>query len=222
MPGLPIGHFAIRPGPLLAATSEFDIVIKGRGGHAAMPHQTADALVAGAQLVLALQTIVARSANPLNSMVVSVTKFHAGDAHNIIAESVTLNGTVRCLKPELHDLAERRMREIAEGIGKANGVAIRVDYQRGYPVTFNHAEQTQKAAAVAREVAGERAVDDNTSPLMGGEDFSYMLLARPGAFIFMGNGDTANLHTPQYDFNDEAIPHGASYFARLVETLQPA
>jgi len=222
MPGMPVGHFAIRPGPLLAATSEFDIVITGRGGHAAMPHQTTDSLVVGAQMVLAMQTIVARGADPLDSLVVSVTKFHGGDAHNIIPESVTLNGTVRCLKPELHDFAEKRIREIAAGFGAAHGVTIHVKYERGYPVTFNHADQTAKAAAVAREVAGNHAVDDNVTPVMGGEDFSYMLLARPGAFIFMGNGDTAKLHTPQYDFNDEAIPHGASWFARLVETLQPA
>jgi hippurate hydrolase len=222
MPGMPVGHFAIRPGPLLAATSEFDIAVKGRGGHAAMPHQTTDPLVVAAQIVLAMQTIVARGADPLDSLVVSVTRFQAGDAYNVIPESVALSGTVRCLKPELHDFAEKRIRDIAAGLGAAHGVTIEVRYERGYPVTFNHPDQTAKAAAVAREVAGDRAVDENATPVMGGEDFSYMLLARPGAFIFMGNGDTAKLHTPQYDFNDEAIPHGASYFARLVETLQPA
>jgi hippurate hydrolase len=207
---------------LLASTAEFDIAVNGRGGHAAMPHLSTDPLVVAAQMVLAMQTIVARGANPLDSLVVSVTKFHAGDAHNIIAETVHLNGTVRCLKPELHDYAEKRIREIASGFGTANNVAISVEYTRGYPVTFNHAEQTDKAVAVAREVAGASAVNPDIAPLMGGEDFSYMLLERPGAFIFMGNGDSAGLHTPQYDFNDEAIPHGSSYWARLIETLLPA
>lgn len=222
MPGLPVGHFAIRKGPMLAGTSEFEITVKGKGGHAAMPHLSADSLVVAAQMVLAMQTIVARGTSPTDSLVVSVTMIHAGEATNIIAEKVTFGGTVRSLKNELHDFAERRIREIAAGLGQAHGVAIGVKFERGYPATVNHDAQTDKAVAVAREVAGATAVNADTLPVMGGEDFSFMLLERPGAFIFMGNGDTAPLHTPQYDFNDEAIPHGASYWARLVETLLPA
>jgi hippurate hydrolase len=221
MPGLPVGQFAIRKGPLLAGTSEFEITVSGKGGHAAMPHLSTDPLVVAAQMVLALQTIVARGTSPTDSLVVSVTMFHAGDATNVIAESVRMGGTIRSLKAELHEFAERRMREIAAGLGAAHGVTIAVKCERGYPPTVNHDAQTDKAVATAREVAGDTAVNADALPVMGGEDFSFMLLERPGAFIFMGNGDTAPLHTPQYDFNDEAIPHGASYWARLVERLLP-
>ena len=222
MPGLPVGQFAIRPGPIMASTAEFTIVVTGKGGHAAMPHRTVDPIVVGSQLVAGLQTVASRSADPVDSVVVTVTKFHGGDAYNVIPEHVELAGTVRSLRKEVGDLAERRMRELCEGIGAAFGASVSVHYKPNYPVTFNHPEETVFAADVAAEVAGETKVQRAIQPVMGGEDFSYMLEARPGAFIFVGNGDTANLHHPSYDFNDEVIPHGVSYWVRLAETALSA
>ena len=222
MPGIPLGHFAIRPGPIMASTAEITIRIKGRGGHAAQPHRSIDPVVIGAQLVLALQTIASRTVDPVESIVVTVTKFHGGDAYNVIPETVELAGTVRTLKDEVSALAEKRLRQICAGIAAATDLSIDLHYQRNYPVTFNHAEETEFAAGIATAIAGETAVDRAMAPVMGGEDFSYMLNARPGAFIFIGNGDTAGLHHPAYDFNDEAIPHGVSYWVKLAETVLTA
>jgi hippurate hydrolase len=222
MPGMAPGSFAIRPGALMASTDDFTIDITGRGGHAAKPHDTVDPVAVGTALVQALQTIVSRSVDPVESAVVSVTRFHVGDAHNIIAETARIGGTVRTLKPELRDLVEMRMRRIVEGMALAHDAEIVIDYDRNYPVTRNHAAETAFAARVAVDVAGAANVDSDTPPVMGGEDFSYMLEARPGAFIFIGNGDSAGLHNPAYDFNDEIIPAGSSYWARLVETAMPA
>lgn len=218
MPGLPVGRFAIRPGPIMAATAEFRITVKGQGGHAAMPHTTVDPIVVGSQIVTALQTIGSRSMDPVDSLVVSVTTFHGGDAFNVIPDKVTMTGTVRTLKDDVNALAERRMREICENIAAAYGATAEVRYQSNYPVTFNHEDDTAFAGDVAGKVAGDTLVSTDIQPLMGGEDFSYMLQARPGAFIFLGNGDTANLHNPAYDFNDEIIPHGVSYWVQLAET----
>jgi hippurate hydrolase len=222
MPGLPVGAFATRPGPLMAATDEFIIDITGRGGHAARPHGTIDPIIIGAGLVQALQTIVARSVDPIESAVVSVTTFHAGQAHNIIAETAHVAGTARTLKPEVRDLIEARIRSLVDGFAAAHGATITVDYDRNYPVTKNHPAETAFAASVAGEIVGAQNVNADAPPVMGGEDFSYMLEARPGAFVFIGNGDTAGLHNPAYDFNDEVIPIGCSYWARLVETAMPA
>jgi len=222
MPGLDVGKFATRPGPLMASTDEFTIAITGRGGHAARPQGTIDPVIVGTAIVQALQTIVSRSVDPIESVVVSTTKFHAGEAYNIIAQTAEVAGTVRTLKAEMRDLAERRIREIVAGIAAAHGAAATVDYDRNYPVTVNHAAQTAFAASVASEVVGAARVDANAPPVMGGEDFSYMMEARPGSFIFIGNGDSAGLHNPAYDFNDEIIPIGCSYWARLVETAMPA
>ncbi|MCX5514069.1 amidohydrolase [Kaistia algarum] len=222
MPGLPIGRFAIRSGPIMAATDEFEIRVVGHGGHAAKPHATIDPILIGTQLVQALQSIVSRSVDPLEAVVVSVTKFHSGFVHNVIPGSADIGGTVRSLTAAMRDLAERRIREIASGIALAHGATIDVSYHRNYPVTRNHPDQTLFAAGVAGEIVGAANVDTDVAPMMGGEDFSYMLQERPGAFIFMGNGDSAGLHNPEYDFNDEALPIGSSYLARLVETaLQP-
>ena len=218
MPGLPVGSFAIRPGPMLAATAEFTITVTGKGGHAAMPNLARDPLVAASQMVLALQTIVARNANPIDPVVVSVTKFHAGDAHNVIPQSAELAGTIRTLREETGELTRQRMREICEGIAAAHGVGVDVAINVNYPVTRNDPGETVFASEVAREIAGGANVDTAIDPLMGGEDFSYMLEARPGAMIFAGNGDSASLHNPAYDFNDELIPHGISYWVRLAET----
>jgi amidohydrolase len=222
MPGLPIGQFALRPGPLLAAADRFDITIEGRGGHAAQPHETIDPIIVASQLVTALQTIASRNADPLASVVVSVTCLHAGSAHNIIPQTAELMGTVRTLTPELRDLAEARIRAIVDGLARAFGATATIAYERGYPVTCNHPAETSFAAAVAGKVAGDAAkVDTDIAPIMGGEDFSFMLEARPGAFILVGNGDTAGLHHPAYDFNDDAIPVGVGYWAALVEQAMP-
>ncbi len=222
MPGLPVGQFAIRPGPIMAATAEFTITVKGRGGHAAMPHGTIDPIVITSQLVGALQTVASRSTDPVEAVVVSVTKFHAGDAYNVIPETAEIAGTVRTLKKEIARKSEERIRAICDGIATAFGATITVDYDANYPVTFNNPEETVFASDVAASVAGETQVHRAIQPVMGGEDFSYMLEARPGAFIFIGNGDTAGLHHPAYDFNDEVIPHGMSYWVKLAETALAA
>lgn len=222
MPGLPVGQFAIRPGPLMAATSEFTIRVNGKGGHAAMPHGTIDPIVITSQIVMALQTIASRTIDPIDSVVVSVTKFHAGDAHNVIPQTAEIAGTIRTLRNEVGEMARKRMREICEGIAAANGATVDVDIMINYPVTFNDPNETDFAISIAQNVAGEPNVQTDVNPVMGGEDFSYMLEARPGAFIFAGNGDTANLHNPAYDFNDELIPHGISYWVRLTETALAA
>lgn len=222
MPGLGIGEFAIRPGPIMAATAEFTITVKGKGGHAAMPHRNIDPIVAASQIVMAFQTIVSRSADPIESLVVSVTKFHAGDAYNIIPAQAQIAGTVRTLKDEVGAIARERIHAICAGIGAATGTEVIIDYDANYPVTFNHADETVFAGDVAASIGGETKITRAVAPTMGGEDFSYMLQARPGAFIFLGNGNTATLHNPAYDFNDEAIPHGVSYWVRIAETALAA
>ena len=219
MPGLPLGHFAIRPGPMMAATDQFTIEIEGHGAHAARPHASVDPIVTGAAIVNALQSIVARNVDPLMSGVVSVTTFTAGNTFNVIPQRAKITGTGRSLDPHVRDLIERRMREIVQNVAAAYGATAKFHYERNYPVTVNHPEQTEKAIEIARDVAGEKNVATDAPPVMGGEDFSYMLEARPGAFIFVGNGDTAGLHHPAYDFNDAAISYGSSYWARLVERL---
>jgi amidohydrolase len=217
-PSLPVGSFMLRKGALMAAADEITITIEGRGGHAAMPHQSVDPVVLGAQIVLALQTIASRNLDPLDACVVSVTQFHAGTTNNVIPQSAWLNGTTRTLKPGTRDMVERRIREIAAGLASAAGAEARVEYRRNYPATVNHPAQTDFATKVARKVAGDSQVDSNAAPVMGAEDFSFMLEARPGAFIFLGNGDSAKLHHPAYDFNDAALPYGMSYWVELVET----
>jgi amidohydrolase len=220
-PGLPVGSFAIRPGPLMAATDSIDILIEGRGGHAAQPHKCIDSLLVGAQLVTVLQQIVGRNVDPLESAVISICEFHAGNARNVIPQTATLRGTVRTLTPKVRELVEKRVREVVAGTAKITGAKIDLTYTRGYPVTLNHAEQTEVALRAAREVAGEANVHE-MPPMMGAEDFSYMLEARPGAFIFCGNGDSAGLHHPAYNFNDEAIVYGTSYFIKIVENTLAA
>ncbi|WP_102960877.1 M20 aminoacylase family protein [Mangrovicella endophytica] len=222
LPGLPVGQFAIRPGPIMAATDEFQITIRGRGVHAALPHKGVDPILAGAALVQALQSIAARSADPLDSVVVSVTQFHAGFTHNVIPDTAVISGTVRSLAPAVRDLAEARIRAISRGICEAHGAEADVHYDRNYPVTFNDAGQASFCAGIAAEIVGTEAVNTAAAPLMGGEDFSYMLERRPGAFIFIGNGASANLHNPTYDFNDTAIGYGSSYWVRLAQAALAA
>jgi amidohydrolase len=221
MPGIPEGHFALRSGPIMAAGDKFEITIEGRGGHAAKPHETIDPIVVGAALVQALQTIASRNIDPLDSCVVSVTQFHAGQSHNIIAPTAFLMGTIRTLNARLRDYAETRLREIVAGIATAHGASAPVQVKRGYPITINDDAATRFAAEVAGEIVGRDRVETETPPSMGGEDFSYMLQKRPGAMIFLGNGDSAGLHHPDYDFNDGIIPTGVSFWARLIERAMP-
>lgn len=217
MPGIPVGRFAIRKGGIMAAPDRFTITIRGRGGHAAQPHKTIDPIFIGSQLVGSLQAIAARNADPVRSVVISVTRFDAGTTHNIIPDQATLWGTVRTLSEETRDLAETRIRQIVEGIVSAHGAEATIDYERKCPVTVNHDRETEHAIDVAAEVAGASNVETNVDPAMAGEDFAFMLQRRPGAFIFIGNGDTAPLHNPHYDFDDEAISYGISYWVRLAE-----
>ncbi|WP_417680736.1 M20 aminoacylase family protein [Roseibium sp.] len=221
-PGIPVGEFGIRKGPLMAATDEFRITITGKGGHAAKPHQTIDPIVVGSHVVTALQSIASRNADPLKSVVVSVTVFEAGNAFNVIPQEATLRGTVRTLDAGVRELAEKRMKALVSSIAEGFGATAEIDYILGYPVTANHDAQTEFAIEVAEGIAGKGKVDPDIAPMMGGEDFSYMLLERPGAFIFAGNGDSAGLHHPAYDFNDDLIPVGCSYWVKLVETAMPA
>jgi len=222
-PGMDIGKFALRPGPLMAAADQFDIVITGKGGHAAAPHKGIDPTVIASQLMLSLQSIVARNVDPLENAVVSVTSFNTDTiSYNVIPQTVSLKGTVRTLDAEVRDTVKSRMETLVEHTAKAMDANASFEYHYGYPVSVNSEEQTDFAAGIAAKVSGPANVDANVAPVMGAEDFSYMLEARPGAFIFMGNGDTALLHHPDYDFNDEAIPHGCSYWVQLVEEAMPA
>jgi amidohydrolase len=220
-PGTPIGSFAIRSGPIMASTDAIDIEIEGHGGHAARPHKCLDSVLVGAQLITALQQIVSRNVDPLESAVISICEFHAGNARNVIPQTAVLRGTVRTLTPEVRKLIEKRVKEVVAGTAQMTGARIDLKYERGYPVTVNHAAQTDVAARVAREVAGDANVGE-MPPLMGAEDFAYMLEQRPGAFIFCGNGDSAGLHHPAYNFNDEAIVFGTSYWVKLVENTLAA
>jgi amidohydrolase len=220
-PGIPVGSFAIRPGPIMASTDSIDIRIEGLGGHAARPHKCIDSVLVGTQLITALQSIVSRNVDPLESAVLSICEFHAGNARNVIPQTAELKGTVRTLTAEVRELVERRVHEVVAGVAQITGAKIDLDYQRGYPVVVNHASQTDFATRVAKEVAGDGNVHE-MPPLMGAEDFAYMLEQRPGAFIFCGNGDSAGLHHPAYNFNDEAIVFGTSYWIKLVENTLAA
>ncbi|MFI5013059.1 MAG: M20 aminoacylase family protein [Hyphomicrobiales bacterium] len=222
MPGMPTGHFALRPGPLLAAADRFEIEIEGKGAHAAKAYEGIDTIVVAAQMIMALQSIVSRNLDPLKSGVVSVTYVRGGDAFNIIPQTVTLRGTVRTLEPQVRDLIEARIKNVVEHTAAVFGAHAKVDYMRGYPVTRNHETESGFAAEAAADVAGAANVKTDIAPSMGGEDFSYMLLERPGAMILVGNGDSAGLHHPAYDFNDAAISAGVSYWARLAERRMPA
>ncbi|NIZ12367.1 M20 aminoacylase family protein [Phaeobacter sp. HF9A] len=219
-PGRPVGSFSIRSGAFFAATDQFDITFTGKGGHAAKPHETVDSTVMAAQAVLALQTIASRNADPVHQIVVSVTAFETSSkAFNVIPERVQIKGTVRTMATEMRDLAEKRIKEICSGIATTFGGAVDVTYHRGYPVMVNHEEQTEFAAKVARDISGQC---DEAPLVMGGEDFAFMLEERPGAYILVGNGDTAAVHHPKYNFTDDAIPAGCSWWAEIVEQRMPA
>jgi len=217
-PGIPLGQFAIRPGPMMASADYIEIALEGKGGHAARPHIAIDTILVGAQIINQLQSIVSRNVDPLDSAVVSICMFQAGHTDNVIPQHALLRGTARSLTPEVRKLLRKRVGEVIEGTARLYGATAKVTYINGYPVTVNHERQAAFAADVAREIAGKDKVDANVAPVMGAEDFSFMLNERPGAFIFVGNGDSAGLHHPAYDFNDETIPVGTSYWARLAET----
>ncbi|MEM8570183.1 MAG: M20 aminoacylase family protein [Pseudomonadota bacterium] len=217
-----LGHFTLRPGAFLAASDTFEIEIVGRGGHAAFPHLCVDPTVVASHIVLALQSIASRNTDPVHSAVVSVTGLNAGtSAYNVIPDSASLRGTVRTLDEDVRDTVQSRFETLAVLTAQAYGAEARVSYKRGYPVTVNHPEQSDFAAQVSREVTGPGLVDADASPLMGAEDFSYMLRERPGAFVFLGIGEGPSLHHPRYNFNDEAIPLGCSFWVRLVERAMP-
>lgn len=218
-PGLPVGHFAIRSGPIMASLDEIRIRVDGIGGHAAFPHSTVDPVTVTAALIQAVQTIVSRNVDPLKSAVVSITTIHGGDAFNIIPSTVTLTGTVRTLEEGVRDLVEKRLRKAVSGIADAFEAKAELDYIRNYPVTVNNSEQVEKAVRAAVEVSGAANVITDVPPSMVGEDFAFMLGVVPGAFIFAGNGPSAGLHNPKYDFNDELIPYGCSYWTTLVRQL---
>jgi hippurate hydrolase len=217
MPGIPVGRFGIRPGPLLASTDDFEIIVHGRGGHAAIPHLAIDPIFVGAAIVQALQSIVSRGVDPLDSAVITVTTFNAGTASNVIADTARLSGTLRALRADTRDFLADRLRTVAASVAAAHGASADIRIGRKYPVTSNHADATEFCASIADEIVGADRVSRDTPPIMGAEDFSYMLEARPGAFILIGNGDSAGLHSPKFDFDDEIIPLGASYWATLVE-----
>jgi hippurate hydrolase len=224
-PGIPIGDMATRVGSMLAASDRFDIHVKAKGGHAAYPHLGTDPFVIGAQIVMALQTIPSRNLDPVDSSVISIGFMNGGSAYNVIPDELHIGGTVRSFRPPVQELIERRMGEVAKGVAALHGATAELSYRRGYPPTINHADETGFAADVAAEICGEGHVERNIVPSLGGEDFSYMLQARPGAMMWLGNGPGEGgclLHNTRYDFNDSAIPVGVSFFARLAERFLAA
>ncbi len=221
-PGLPVGQFAVHAGPVMACSDQFDITVRGHGAHAGMPQQGADPIVAAAALVQALQSVVSRNRDPLEPAVLSVTRFHAGEAYNVIPGEAVIGGTVRALHPEVEDAIEAAIARVCNGIGAAFGVQVTLDYQRGYPPTVNSPREAALCREVAAAVVGAENVRTDLRPTMGAEDFAYMLRERPGCYVWIGNGPGeggCTLHNPRYDFNDAALPVGASYWVRLVETL---
>lgn len=217
LPGLPEGSFATCPGAIMASADEFDIEIAARGGHAAWPHEAVDPVLVAGHLITALQSIVARNVDPLASAVISTTRMESGSAYNVIPGTARLSGTVRTLAPETRDLVEARMNAVVSHIATAFGASAKLDFRRGYPVTVNDPEHTRFACEIARDIVGSDNVDPDLVPMMGGEDFAFMLERRPGAYVFIGNGQTSGLHTDTYDFNDSIIPIGVSYLVRLGE-----
>ncbi|MFG1357892.1 M20 aminoacylase family protein [Xanthobacter pseudotagetidis] len=217
MPGLEVGRFAMRPGPIMASSDQVEIIVEGRGGHAAKPEQGVDAVLCAAAIVTSLQQVVARNITPLDAAVISICVFQAGEVDNVLPPRARLLGTVRALDPQVRLKVFKRVEEVAQGIAAAHGASATVRFKEGYPVTRNHAREAAFAAEVAREVAGDDHVDDATSPMMWAEDFAYMLEALPGAYVFVGNGPSSGLHSPTYDFCDDAIAFGASYWVRLAE-----
>jgi hippurate hydrolase len=221
-PGMDVGSFGIKPGPTMASADHMMIEIEGKGAHAARPHASVDTILVGAQMISQIQSIVSRNVDPLESAVVSICQFQAGTTDNVIPQTAILRGTVRALKSDIRDLVRKRLQEVVDGTAALYGAKAKLTYHLGYPVLNNHEKETEFAASVAGGIAGKDKVDTGIPPVMGAEDFSFMLNERPGAFIFIGNGDSAGLHHPAYNFNDDVIPFGTSYWVKLVETAQPA
>jgi amidohydrolase len=223
-PGMPVGEFAVSAGPMMAAFDIFDLVVRGRGSHGAMPHQGVDSIVVVSELVGALQTIASRNTDPIDALVVSVTQIHGGDAYNVIPDEVILRGTVRSFREEVRDRVEPAMRRIADGICAAHGATAELHYEKRYPATVNTTDETALAFGAAEAVVGPGHIETKPVPSMGSEDFAYMLREKPGCYVWVGNGDVAGgcmLHNPGYDFNDDVIPIGVSYWASLVEQVMP-
>ncbi|CUH53272.1 M20 aminoacylase family protein [Shimia marina] len=221
VPGVPVGSFHTRPGPIMASVDTFTIRLQGKGGHGAYPQETIDPVVAAVAMVNAIQTIVSRNHDTRDEAVVSVTQIHVGSANNVIADDGFINGTIRTFDKDVQAMIHRRLHEITQGTAAAYGLTAELDLEIDYPATVNHPDQTAFAADVARAIAGAENVDANQPMEMGAEDFSYMLEARPGSYLFLGAGEGAGLHHPAFDYNDEISPIGASFFAKLVETAQP-
>ncbi|MEP2640245.1 M20 aminoacylase family protein [Roseobacter sp.] len=221
-PGKDFGSFNTRTGPIMAAADTFHIRITGKGGHAARPHDAVDPVVAACALVQSLQTIVSRNRNPLDQLVISTTQIHTGTTDNVIPETCYINGTIRTFSKDVQAMVAKRMQEIVDGHATSYGLQVALEIDYGYPPTVNHAAQATFAAEVAGEIAGEAGVKTDIDPVMGAEDFSYMLESRPGAYLMLGQGEGAGVHHPKYNFNDDIAPIGASFFARLVERAQPA
>jgi hippurate hydrolase len=221
-PGLAVGRFAMRPGPMMASLDCFDIVVEGLGAHGALPHQGVDPVHAAAQVITALQSIVSRNADPLQAAVISVTKIHGGDAHNIIPGQVLLGGGIRCFDPKMRELLKSRVVEIVEGICSGLGARGTVTFVSGYPTVINGLDAVRLAAGVAADIVGVRNVDAESDPVLGSEDFAFMLEEKPGCYIFIGNGagdGTCMIHNPGYDFNDDVATLGATYWVRLAQSF---
>lgn len=221
-PGLPLGEIAVHSGPVMACADGIDITVRGRGAHAAMPHLGSDVILAASQLVSALQGISARATDPLEGLVISITRFHAGEAYNVLPEEARLGGTVRAFRPEIQEQAEALLERMCGGIAATYGVQIQLEYRHGYPPTINTETEAEQCAQVAAHIVGTNHVRRDLNPSMGGEDFAYFLRERPGCYVWLGNGPSegsCTLHNPHYDFNDNAIPTGIRYWVTLVETL---
>lgn len=224
-PSLPFGEVHLREGPIMAAVDECRIVVNGRGGHGAEPQETADPIIAGASIIMALQTVVSRNLHPLDPAVVTVGAFHGGQASNVIPERAEMLLTIRSFDPKVRDLLEARIRAVAEGQAASYGMSVSIEYERGYEPTVNHAAETEFARQVARRVVGPAKVHDVPRPMMGSEDFAYMLAERPGSYFFLGTRRTEKdppLHHPRYDFNDDVLPIGAALWVELAESWLPA
>lgn len=221
MPGIPVGTFAIRPGAMMAAADQFDVIVTGKGGHAAKPHDSIDPVLISAQIIVGIQSIASRTVDPLKEVVVTISTVKTeSDSYNVIPQTVAMKGTVRTLDPKVQDLVEGRLKALVTGIAAAHGAEATIDYRRGYPVTMNAPDETGHAAEVARAISGD--CDMTIAPMMGAEDFSFMLNERPGAYIFVGNGDTPMVHHPKYNFDDAVIPFGSSWYVGMVEARMPA
>lgn len=227
-PGIPVGDFAVTPGPMMASSNEFQIIVKGKGGHAALPHNSADPVFAASQMIGSLQAIITRNKRPVDAAVLSITQFHAGDASNIIPDSAWIGGTVRTFTIEVLDLIEARLHQIASATAQAFDCSAEVTFSRNYPPTINHEKETAFAIDVMKDLVGEHHVNPRVDPTMGAEDFAFMLQEKPGCYVFIGNGDgdhrsqghglgPCQLHNPCYDFNDQLLPLGSTYWVRLVE-----